>query len=61
MLTLRLTLDVNYKLNGETVTEMAENLRQMVHRAMGDGHITGETPAEVVTHFVKVERIQNVP
>ena len=45
--TVRLTLDVTYSLNGENATEMVSRLRKMCERAIGEGMLTGETDAEV--------------
>lgn len=45
--TVRLTLDVAYSLNGENATEMVSRLRKMCERAIGEGMLTGETDAEV--------------
>lgn len=45
--TVRLTLDVTYALNGENATEMVSRLRKMCERAIGEGMLTGETDAEV--------------
>lgn len=45
--TVRLTLDVTYSLNGENATEMVSLLRKMCERAIGEGMLTGESDAEV--------------
>jgi hypothetical protein len=45
--TVRLTLDVTYSLNGENATEMVRLLRNMCNRAIGEGMLTGESDAEV--------------
>lgn len=45
--TVRLTLNVMYSLNGENATEMVSRLRKMCERAIGEGMLTGETDAEV--------------
>lgn len=44
---VRLTLDVTYALNGEDGAEMAQNLQRMCERAIGAGMLTGGTEAEV--------------
>lgn len=50
--TVRLTLDVTYSLNGENATEMVSRLRQMCERAIGEGMLTGESDAEVEDYSV---------
>lgn len=52
--TVRLTLDVTYSLNGENVTEMASRLRKMCERAIGEGMLTGATDAEVEEYSMDV-------
>lgn len=54
MVTMRLTLDVTYALNGESAAEMVTRLRKMCERAIGDGLLTGESDAEVEEHSVNV-------
>ena len=44
---VRLILDVTYALNGELAQSMAQLLRRMVERAIGEGMLTGFTDAEV--------------
>ena len=44
---LRLTLDVEFNANGEEEVTLADNLRFMVSHAVGEGHLTGDSPAEV--------------
>lgn len=44
---IRLTLDVEYDLNGTSVEEMSTLLRKMVERAIGEGLLTGYSEAEV--------------
>lgn len=51
---LRLTLDVTYDLNGETIVEMKKNLRRMVEIAIGEGLLTGASYAEVDQYSMKV-------
>lgn len=51
---LRLILDVAYGHHGEEVSNLKEMLQKMVETAMGDGHLTGEGPAEVDEWTVKV-------
>lgn len=47
IVTVRLTFDVTYSLNGENATEMVSLLRKMCERAIGEGMLTGESDAEV--------------
>lgn len=47
MITLRLTMDVTYNLNGENANTMAARLKQMCERAILEGMLTGATNAEV--------------
>lgn len=51
---VRLTLDVTYVLNEESAMGMAELLRRMCRRAIGDGMLTGETGAEVDEYSLDV-------
>jgi hypothetical protein len=44
---VRLTLDVTYALNGMTTEELVGRLHKQLERAIGEGLLTGETPAEV--------------
>lgn len=53
-LAVRLTLDVTYSLNGENATEMMSRLQKLCEQAIGDGMLTGETDAEVISHSVGV-------
>ena len=54
-LRLRFILDIDYSLNGASKRRMVGNLKAMVERAMGNGDITEETPAEVDCWNTKVE------
>ena len=54
---LRLTLDVEYRLNGETEKDLADNLFQMVYDAMSHGTITGYSPAVVLKYSSIVDRM----
>lgn len=47
---IRLTLNVDYALNGQTIDEMASRLSRMVELAIGDGTLTGGTEAEYSMH-----------
>lgn len=51
---VRLTLDVTYALNGESVTDMVSRLRQMCERAIGEGQLTGGSAAEAEECFMNV-------
>lgn len=44
---LRLTLSVDYELNGELIEDMKMALQQAIQREIGNGALTGETAAEV--------------
>ncbi len=52
--TLRLTLDVTYNLNGENAVEMVKNLQRLCEGAIGEGMLTGESDAEVEEHSMEV-------
>lgn len=52
--TMRLTVDVTYSLNGENATEINSLLRRQCERAIGNGLLTGESDAEVESHSVEV-------
>ena len=49
---VRLVLDVDYILNGETAPEMASRLLSMCRRAFGEGLLSGETNAEVEDYSI---------
>jgi len=51
---LRLTLDVDYKLNGESESTMRDNLHSLVTMAVSEGLLTGESASEVICHFSEV-------
>jgi hypothetical protein len=53
--TIELTLIVDYEFHGVPPEDMEERLRNVVHRAIGEGLITGDTPAIVDKHDVVVE------
>ncbi len=46
-MTVRLTLDVTYSLNGENTTAMVGRLRKLCERVIGEGMLTVEADAEV--------------
>jgi hypothetical protein len=51
---LRLTLDVDYKLNGETKAAMEETLHALVTWAENNGLLTGESKAETIFYCAEV-------
>jgi hypothetical protein len=51
---LRLTLDVTYTLNGNSVADMQDRLRQAVEHAIGNGMLTGDSAAEVDEYSAEV-------
>lgn len=51
---LRLTLDVDYKLNGETKATMEETLHALVTWAENNGLLTGESKAETIFYCAEV-------
>ena len=55
---LRLTLDVEYELNGEEVYFLKNNLESLVFRAVGEGLLTGHSEAEVEYWTYEVEEIK---
>lgn len=55
--TLRLTLDITYDLNGETLNMMEWYLEKMVKHAMSEGLITGNSDAEVVAHEMTIDEV----
>lgn len=56
-ITLRLTVDVTYDLQGAGASDMEQNLYMMVEDAMGNGLITGDGPAEVKTWHANVQTV----
>lgn len=60
-LKLRLTVDVQYDLNGEDPDVLVAYLEKMVARAIGDGLLTGASEAEVDTHAVRVDEVPETP
>ena len=55
---LRLTVDVEYKLNGERVKDADFHLHELVQTAVNRGLFTGDSPMEVESHSYNVERLQ---
>jgi hypothetical protein len=51
---LRLTLDVDFDPQGLSVTELKQNLSQVVTDAVNDGTLTGNSPATVEKYSFKV-------
>lgn len=56
-LKLRLTLDVEYDLDGESPEELKANLGSLVQIGMGDGLLTGAGPATIDDYSHKVEEV----
>jgi hypothetical protein len=54
---LRLTLDVEYKLNGDSLDNLTEQLEGIAKDAVERGMISGEGPATVEDYNYKVERL----
>lgn len=54
---LRLTFDIDYALNGEPLADMIERLRRMAERAVGNGMLTGDSPAEVEQYSMSVTEV----
>jgi hypothetical protein len=52
--TVYLDLRVDYEINGESVENMASNLRSAIEREIGNGALTGETMAEVDEYAMDV-------
>lgn len=50
----RLILDVTYLLNGVPLAVLLERLESMCRHGVGDGWLTGDTPAEVETYDINV-------
>lgn len=57
MAKLRLTLDVEYKLNGDSLDNLTEQLKGIVRYAVEQGMISGEGPAEIKDYNYKVEQL----
>lgn len=55
---LRLTLDVEYETNGTGLDTLRANLEGMIVRALGDGGLTEDTPAEVSGWNVSVAALE---
>jgi hypothetical protein len=55
---LRLIVDVEYDLNGADADEIKRILAFVPKHAAGEGHLTDDTPAEVVTWDARVEEIE---
>ncbi len=54
-LTLTLKLDVTYIPNGVSKEELIKNLASLVSIGMGNGLLTGDSPAEVETHYYEIK------
>lgn len=55
----RLTLDVEYALNGTSAQEMLRRLEQLCESAIGNGALTGYTAAEVEQYAMEVKSIDS--
>lgn len=55
---LRLTVDVEYKLNGERVMDADFYLHELVQTAVNRGLFTGDSPMEVESYSYNVEHLQ---
>lgn len=58
---LVLTLNVEYSLNGEQVGDLKSRLMRMIERAVDEGLLTGEGPAEVEEYSYRVEVLGDQP
>jgi len=56
-LKLRLTVDVEYELDGENPQELKANLEGLVKIGMGDALLTGDGPATIEDYSYKVEEV----
>ena len=56
---LRLIVDVEYDLNGADADEIERILAFVPKHAAGEGHLTDDTLAEVVTWDARVEEMQS--
>lgn len=59
--TLRLTLDVDYDLNGENIKTMENHLDAVMTNAIGNGMLSGDTEAEVSSHGYTIRLIDPTP
>jgi hypothetical protein len=57
-LTLELKLIVTYIPNGVSEEELKTNLANLVTVGMGNGLLTGDTPAEVDFHYYEIEQYE---
>lgn len=55
---LRLTLDVEYELNGTDQKYVEQALNSLVFRAVGEGFLTLHSDAEVENYEYRVEEIK---
>ncbi len=58
---LVLTLTVDYSPNGEQLSDLRSRLMRMIERAVGEGLLTGEGPAEVEEYSYRVEALGDQP
>lgn len=54
---LRLTLDVSYALAGMPLSTLAEHVRASFEHAIGNGALSGDTPATVDTYVLNVTQV----
>lgn len=59
--TLRMTVDVTYTLNGESQEELIARLRDIIDTAYGNGAFTDASEAEVVNHEISIEEVKPAP
>ena len=51
---IRITLDVTYDLNGQSVEDMQSLLQKNLHASIGNGLLTGDTAVEVDEYSVEI-------
>lgn len=56
---LRLTIEVEYDLNGESVQTLKSYLFDLADRAAGEGMLTGCTDAEIVAWSANVDEVND--
>lgn len=57
-ITLRLDLTVEYQMNGAEREELVQRLKDLVEKGMGDGLLTGDGPAEVLSSDYGVRQVR---
>lgn len=58
---LRLTFDIEYAPNGESIEDLTERLRRTAERAINEGLLTGDSPATVEQYAMDVVETQEPP